>query len=373
MQLTGLQLTGLQLSNQARAASVSVVVGLALLCSVAQEAHADGQVQLRGAYYKEQATRVAQPMLDVTVEVVPDLVEVRAHTLLDSISSASVVAFDETRYEGGGGVDVTLGDYKVGGFARYSYEMDYRSLFGALRMSAELAQKNTTLSLVLGGGNDAVDNAGARGGMVFIERGGNLRTILASAGVMQILTPNTLAAVTYDLTAVSGFLENAYRQVPVAGILNTFEEVPESRRRHALFATVRHFLKATRTTLAAGYRLYFDNWDVLAHTPSVRIVQEIKPRLNVEVSYRYHTQSGAYFYLPVYDDPAQEWYTNDVKLSPFDSHALGAGIDTALSVFGFSGRMGDVRLDILGQYVTQNNRFGNAVVLQTGLSFQFGN
>lgn len=343
----------------------------ALLCSWPQPAHADGEVQLRGAYYKENATRVVQPMLDVTLNATEN-VELKAHTLLDSISSASVVAFDETRYEGGGGINIDLGDYKVGGFTRYSYEMDYRSLFGALQLSAELAQKNTTLSMVLGGGNDQVDNAGARGVMGTLERGGDLRVLMASFGVVQLLSPNTLAGFTYDLTSFAGFLENAYRQVPVAGVENNFEEVPDSRTRHAFAASARHFLPSTKTTLIASYRLYLDDWDVTAHTPMLRVVQELKPGLTVEFSYRYHTQSGAYFYLPVYDDPNQEWYSNDVKLTPFDSHALGFGIDTTLSNFGFKGQFGTSRLDILMQYVDQNNRFEGALVLQTGLSIPFG-
>jgi hypothetical protein len=367
----------LQLSTRWRAGAAKTLTHLpaaVVLCMAwIGPARGDGEVQLRGAYYKEKATRVFQPMIDVDLEV-SETVALQGHMLVDSISSASVVAFDEERFEVGGGGDVTVGDYRFGGFTRYSHEMDYKSLFGGARMAVELAQKNTTLSMLLGVGADTVSNEGARGIIGIPERGGDVRTWMGSASVTQVLTPTTVAGCTYDLIRASGFLENPYRVVPRAGEENgSWEQVPESRTRHALFATLRHFLPRTRSAVIASYRFYADDWELVGHTPELRLVQELIPRADLHLRYRYHTQTGAYFFLPVYDDPDAPLATDDPKLTAFDSHTLGFAFDLGLDTLGAGGRLGTMRLDILFNYVIQNNRFGNAVVLQTGLAIPFGN
>ena len=346
-------------------------VCLVLALTAGQDARADGLIQLRNAYYKEQATRVVQPMIDVQAEA-SDRVDVNANVLLDAITSASEVAFNERRYEVGGGADVTLGNLRIGGFGRYSTEMDYRSLFAGVRMTAELAKKNTTLGLVLGLSFDDVTNEGARGSIGFQERGDALDTRLVSASISQLVSPNALVGATYDLISMSGFMENPYRLVPVAGLANTFEEVPETRLRHAMLVFGRYFLEATGSTFYGSYRLYTDNWEVTSHTPEFRIIQELVPDLDLHLRYQYHTQGEAYFFQPTYDEPGTVLRTSDVKLSSFTSQVLGVKLDGALSVLGLSGRLGDIRLDVLLHYVMQRNRFGNAVVFQTGMSIPFG-
>src|SRR5204863_2376134 len=97
--------------------SRAIVAG-AILVIASAPARADGELTLRGVYYKERSTRVEQPMLDGRFDV-GDSGEVDAHALVDAITSASAASgaadtsFSERRYEVGAGYTHTLGDYKL--------------------------------------------------------------------------------------------------------------------------------------------------------------------------------------------------------------------------------------------------------------------
>jgi hypothetical protein len=115
------------------------------------EARADGTLTLRGAYYKERATRVVQPMLDGVFEV-GEHGSVDGHLLVDAITSASTSSgaadggFTERRYEGGAGYRHELPWGNLHGDFRGSREPDYLSLFGGAGIELELAEKNTIVA-----------------------------------------------------------------------------------------------------------------------------------------------------------------------------------------------------------------------------------
>lgn len=360
-------------------AGARLVAAAALLAAAAapRAARADGELSVRGAYYKERSTRVAQPMLDARFDV-GEQGELRAHTLVDSISSASIAAgaagatFDEKRYEAGASYLHTLDTMRLGGGGRYSSEPDYKSAFAHLRGDLELGQRNTLLTLNLAGGRDQVSNAGAQSSIVEpIE--GTLWTALGSLSVGQILSPVLVAQGTYDLVYLDGFQENPYRSVSAGGALEP-ERVPDTRLRHALLAGLRGYLPASRTTVAGSYRFYIDDWGVIGHTPEVRVIQEIVPDLEAHVRYRLHHQGAADFYKSTYPsaDPAVEPYlTDDAKLSELTTNTFGVKLDLALRLLGVTGGLGDARAEAVFEYITQTTYFGNAVTAQIAVTVPF--
>ena len=367
----------LQLRRSIRFTGAVMLLVLLGTVGLGSLAHADGEVHLRSAYYKEKATRVVQPMTDVRLELGPDD-ELAGHFLVDSITSASASAggagavIEEIRLEGGLSFTHRFTGYELGAFARYSNEPDYQSLFGGIRAVSELARKNATFGLALAVGHDNVSNEGARDptGMTEIEPiEGTLDTILASLSYSQILSPIVVVALTYDAIYQDGFLGNAYRFIPVRG-MPLLEDVPDVRLRHAIRASVRGYLPRTRTTLAAAYRLYVDDWDLIGHTPDVHIGQEVAPDLEIQARYRYHRQNDVFFYRDIYNEPTR-FFTDDVKLSAFSSHTFAITVDTALSNLGMTGRWAAIRSDLLVEYVLQDNRYGNAFVAQLGLEIPF--
>src|SRR5690606_504850 len=148
-------------------------------------------------------------------------------------------------------------------------------------------------------GRDRLSNSGGGLGGATASVGGTLHTTMASASVSQVLTTTLVADLGYDFVFLRGFQENPYRLVPAGGQLEV-ERVPERRQRHAVAATVRAYVPRTGTTLVPSYRLYADDWGILAHTPELRVLQDLHDGLDLAVRYRYHTQDAADFYRPVY-------------------------------------------------------------------------
>jgi hypothetical protein len=354
----------------ARAVAVAVVAAAAL----PSVAFADGTVSFRGAYYKERATRVSQPMVDADLEAGEDG-RVAAHFLVDAITSASTAAgaegipFTELRYEGGGSYLKSFGDFRLGGGGRLSWEPDYLSGFVNLRGEIDLAQRNTTLGLALAQGRDRITNAGAQGGMA-PEIDGDLSSTLASASLSQILSPDLVASMTYDFVYLSGFQENVYRVVAAGGAFEP-ERVPDVRVRHAVAAAVRGYVSPTNSVVILGYRFYADDWGIIGHTAEVRVAQPIRDGIDVHLRYRLYQQGEADFYREIYDtaDPMIEpFLTADEKLSGMRTQTITAKLDLRLGLLGIAGRMENAWGHLLVEHIRQTTSFGNAVAAQLAIT-----
>lgn len=348
---------------------VLAVAGVVALVSAADLAHADGSLEVRGIYYKERATRVVPPMLDATLDVGENGVA-DAHLLTDAITSASIAAgtmLDEKRYEAGGGYRHQVGVVQLGGQARYSTEPDYRSVYAGLRVGAELADRNFTITAAGGLGLDELDNAGE--GPTAPRRTGELATYLGSLSLSQILSPNAIATLTYDVLHLDGFQANIYRRVIAGGEVRP-ELHPEQRTRHALAGTLKWFLPRTATTAIGTYRFYRDDWGIQAHTPELRLLQDVgSSDVVFGASYRFHVQTAADFYQSIYPMSTNIYVTDDPKLSSFRSHTVGMRFEVAAAALGFEGRLGDLRGELLIEYFAQDNRFGNAGIVHAALTY----
>jgi len=370
-----------------------------LLALLARHAHADGAVTERDVYYKERSTRVIQPMLDGIFDAGARGL-VSAHFLVDAITSASAgsgaangTAFTERRYEAGGGytheLDGPRGSWvdkiRIGGDAKYSTESDYTSLYGGLRVEADVAQKNATIGVGVGYSADNADNAGAQGPMggpplvcdsnrpTVTSASCAVDTFGFNASASQIVSKNAVVAVTYDLLRTTGFQSNPYRTVVTqSGLLP--ESHPDERTRQAFAASARIYVPASRTTFIPAYRYYTDNWSIHAHTPELRIVQEVGDHADAAITFRYYRQSAAYFFQERYgviDPTAIHFITDDPKMSAFDGETLGAKLGIYGAEFGLSGNWAAARFEGILSYVVQNNRFGNAGIAEFALTYPF--
>jgi hypothetical protein len=363
-----------QLSGRALAAAGLVAAALAAPAAV----RADGTLALRGFWYKEKATRVIQPMLDGNFDV-GDAGEADVHALVDAITSASAAAgalgepFSERRWELGGAYRHRLADLRIGGSARISYEPDYQSFFVGVASDLALAAQTTVIGVAAGIGHDAIGRAGPGGLGGMSASVGDLTTALGSVSLTQILSPNAVAGVTYDLIFLDGYQENPYRSVITADGMVP-ERHPDQRTRHAVAGTVRRFVPQTATALIAIYRYYTDSWELRAHTPELRLVQEAGDGVDLTLRYRLHRQGQAFFYRPSYPSASPTefpYLTDDVKLSAFTSHTLGVKFGVHGHVFGLGGRLEDARGELVLEYVAQDNRFGNAVLANAALILPF--
>jgi hypothetical protein len=351
-------------------------------------AHADGTLSMRGVYYKERATRVMQPMLDGMFEVGTRGL-VAGHFLVDAITSASAssgaadaVAFTENRYEAGLGYTHELdGDLRVSGQAKYSTESDYISMFAGVRGELDLAQKNTTLGLGVGISNDQISAGSAQGpAMPTLECSpGDSRAECALssyalfASASQILDRNTVLGLTYDVAKLDGYQSNPYRTA-LANDGIAPERHPTERVRQAFAASVRRYVPRSETTFIAAYRYYLDSWELHAHTPELRIIQQVGRTADASVRYRFHTQDAAFFYrdrYPSTDISMVRYLSDDVKLDEFTGHTFEGKLGVLGETFDMDGRWAGARFEGILQYALQHPRFGNAIIAHVALTVPF--
>src|SRR5262249_50869074 len=165
-------------------------------------------------------------------------------------------------YEAGLGYTQDLPEHiKVGADGRYSTESDYYSTWVDVHGEIALLEQNLRLRLLLGHSWDKITNGVAvdQGalGTPLIEHflGGNL----ISVGASQVITPEIVAAIGYDLGYLDGYQANVYRVVR-GGNQPVGERVPDIRIRHAITGELRGFVPPSDTTLVLAYRLYTDDW-----------------------------------------------------------------------------------------------------------------
>jgi len=369
----------------------------ALVLLVSSVAFADGTLSMRGVYYKERSTRVMQPMLDGAFDAGAHGV-VTGHFLVDAITSASASSgaaaaqpFTENRYEAGLGytheIEGPEGSFldvlRVGGDTKYSTESDYTSFYLGARAEAELAQKNAVIGLGGGVSKDSVSNAGAQGPMggplllcdnsqmTASDTDCPLDTYSLFTSVSHLLGDNALVGLTYDLVKMHGFTSNAYRQV-ITGTGPVAEKHPNDRLRQAVALSGRYYVPRTKTAFIGVYRFYWDDWKIRAHTPELRIVQEVGQTIDASLRYRYYTQTAAFFWEKRYPDASTvEYLTDDPKMSPFDGHVIEAKLGLLGETFDFGGRWAGTRFEGIIEYIVQHNRFGNAVVAHVAITVPF--
>jgi hypothetical protein len=362
-------------------------------------AHADGTLAMRGVYYKERSTRVIQPMLDAMFEAGAHGM-VSGHLLVDAITSASpasgaapAVPFSEKRLEAGGayvheleGPEGSILDVvRLGAEGRISREPDYHSLFVGARIEAELAQKNMTVSVGGGAAVDQVNNQGSQSPMggpkllcdnhdsVADATECPLNTYSLFTSASHLLSPNALVGVSYDLSKSHGFLSNAYRQVITdTGLVP--EKHPNDRLRQAFAISARYYVTKARLAIIPTYRYYWDDWDIHAHTPEIRLVEDINNDIDASIRYRYYKQDASFFYSKHYPDQntmPSAFLTDDPKMTAFDGHLFEAKLGILGDTFGLDGRWAGARIEGILEYIIQNNRFGNAVVAHASLTVPF--
>ncbi|MEO7731101.1 MAG: DUF3570 domain-containing protein, partial [Kofleriaceae bacterium] len=275
-----------------------------------------------------------------------------------------------------------IDDLTVGAEAKLSTESDYDSKYVGVRAQLELFQKNTVVGLGGGLSFDTVSAAASQGPAMITLRCDAARPTETECGldvyavygsVSQLLGPNTVLGATIDIATLRGFQSNPYRQA-IVGESFVPERHPTERTRQAFAVSARYYVEATHTAVIGAYRYYRDDWQVHAHTPELRFVQELGRDVDLALRYRYYTQDGAYFFHPRYpaDDTAMtQFVTDDVKLSSFTGQAFEAKAGVLGDLVHLPGRWAAARFEAILEYAIQNNRFGNAVIAHVALTIPF--
>jgi hypothetical protein len=309
------------------------IAAVALVTLATARARAEDYVTVRGAYYREPSTRVIQPTVEVERDS-PTGWDVKAHFLVDTITSASVSAgttadsiFTETRNEAGIVVRKRWERSELVAGYRYSAESDYwshaLSLTGARRFWGDTARVAVTLGLSL-------DTLGSRFRTPECATPPShscpLTTTFGGLSYTQILSPVALAQASAETAYLDGFQGNLYRSVPNFG----YENVPDRRLRNALGARVAYYIPSASVALRLQYRYYFDlfpgatgggdPWRLQSHMLEGRVYRPLTRDLSVRLSYRQYWQNwSANFWCDALVmsscyAPGSVYYTTDPKL-----------------------------------------------------------
>jgi hypothetical protein len=189
-----------------------------------------------------------------------------------------------------------------------------------------------------------------------------------SLALTQVLTPTTVANVSYGITSQDGELGNAWNIVPLASGSRGSELLPTSRTRSALVGRASQWLP-WNGALRLYYRLYADSWGIVAHSMEGQLMQRITPELYVGGYYRFHTQSGASFFTTLAPLDAT-FRTADSDLAPLDSQTVGGKIvvdlPTSAGPYGVRGLHFELACE---RYFRTNDLQVNIVSWATGFRF----
>lgn len=245
------------------------------------------------------------------------------------IRTAASKRVTEQRDEIDVSVEHAMQDTTLGASYRYSTETDYESNGGSLSMAFDLANKSATLALT---GAAYFDRVGMAGDPDF-DRAAS--TMTASAAFSQVIDPESIVRVVYELTRQQGYLSSPYRYVRIAANADALqstcrypvqmcirEDNPDSRLRHAIAINGR---RALSKSLSAGlkYRFYIDDWKMSSHTLGVDGAWAPDNAWLFALGYRYYNQGKAEHYQPFYlSMPMPAHPTSDKELSTLSTHRL---------------------------------------------------
>jgi hypothetical protein len=210
-------------------------------------------------------------------------------------------------------------------------ENPFRSWNAGLSATRAFADQNTVVSGSVVGILDWFDRFYITG-----ERDGRTErsTTLASVGVTQVLTPTTVVNLNYGLTLQTGELGNTWNVVPLANGQRGPEILPTWRTRHALVGRMSQFLP-WNGALRLYYRFYADDWGIAAHSVEGQLMQRLTPSLYIGALYRFHTQTGPFFFTTLAPVDAT-LRVADSDLAPLHSQTIGGKLVGDVHVRGLA-------------------------------------
>jgi hypothetical protein len=277
-------------------------------------------LQVQGEFVMHQGDRLTHRVwvpVDVVTSASANALD-RYYAKPDIVSTASAQNMaQEVQYELTDRADANttwtggVGFHHEEPFLSWLYSLEYRRSF---------AEDNATLSVAA---NQVLDwfDAFALGGA---RRGRASRASSnLNVGLSQLLSPTTLAAVSYGVTLQRGELSNTWNTVPLAAGGREPETLPHERVRHAASLALQQYLP-WHGALRLRYRFYRDDWDVTAHTLEAELRQRVADWLLVGASYRYHHQTAVSFFTLDAVPALAPYATADSDLGGLFTQTLGA-------------------------------------------------
>ena len=326
-------------------------------------------------------TTIEQPQAEVVARL-GDRVTQRVWVPIDVVTAASP---DHSRYgrpvtapvdavstssrvNTGGSLD-TLTTYRWNATTDLSFraalhlEEPFESWSFGMGLTRSLAQDNTVVGVSVNQVIDWFDRfnlAGTRHSRAARS------TTNVNATVTQLLSPTTIAALSYGGTLQVGTLTNTWSSVLLSDGMRGEERMPRQRNRHALAGRVAQWLP-WEGALKGNYRVYLDDWGIAAHTVEGELAQRIFRGLHVRASYRLHAQSATRYFTTSADPAGTGFRTADSDLAGFHAQTFGGALSIDLPLgIGVQDLHADIGYE---HYVRSNNMTVEITTCAFGLKF----
>lgn len=295
-------------------------------------------------------------------------------------SALSAGNVSDTRHELTAGVTRNFDNiFSVEAYIDYSREQDFSSLTPSITLSKDFFNKNTTLSLGYSRNMDGIS------GPFMGTATGDRDTDNYYVGLTQVISPVTIAQVGYGRTESRGTMSEGLRLVPLDGVdISTCtavsatcaaEAFPSSRSRASYMAGVSHYFidglygYLDSSAIKFFLRYYDDDWDIASYTAEAEWDKYLRSDLILGLSYRYYTQTDAFFVKDSYT-AADQYSTVSPQLLAFNSHLTGVKLTYMLA--DVAGKPGIGLGSLEGRYQFYTQSIGvNAHVLTASLNFTF--
>jgi hypothetical protein len=208
-------------------------------------------------------------------------------------------------------------------------EENYHAWLSGLEMTYSLADDN---ALVAASFFESLDWFDAYDIFGFHHGYASRSSTNGNASVSQLLSPTTVAVLSYGFTSQSGMLSNGWNIVPTPRGSLQLERLPHLRDRHAISGRIAQFLP-WNGAFKGSYRFYADDWGTVAHSAEAELDQRLSPFFYLGATYRLHHQSAVDFFRTSAPDNGR-LATADSDLAELYAQTFGLKAS-----FDWSGRM----------------------------------
>lgn len=282
----------------------------------------------------------------------------------------SGATIDETR------LDASLGLSHYGKYTEststiaVSQENDYESI--ALSYDYAIENKKRWLSL-LGSLSVSYDTLNPTDTELFVQRAEatdeTKTSVSAYGGFNRVINKFSTLQMGIGFNQLNGFLSDPYR---------TNDQRPDSRLQTTFTLQYRKYSSWLSGAWHLDYRYYQDDWQVLAHTFESSLWKEFSTgsvEWVIAPNVRYYWQHQAEFYTLTADPTAEEFYSNDYRLSAYGAITLGVDIfmyvnDLKFSL-GFSQYQSDESWGQTGKEDTETPALVDFSTVSFGVDFKF--
>ena len=224
--------------------------------------------------------------------------------------------FDEVRHEFNFGITHLFGKTILSADGLYSTESDYTSSTLIGNFTEYFAENDASVQLGIVRSWDKVFPKTKPW-----KKDKNVTTF--NANFSQVVSKRLIVQLLSTYTDNNGLLSDNYQLVPISinGKDSLFDPIhPNLRIRRAAAFSLKYRL-TEESSLQAGYRYYWDTWDINANTYSINYEKYLSSHVILGVGWRGNFQTQAFFFKPKYLIPEQ-FMTTDIKLDAGYSNEL---------------------------------------------------